>query len=59
MKEMHEKVLMYVANCWDNYRCSDKDKVNRIIDEVISDNPEETDFTRLGMIAKRRCMMEE
>lgn len=55
---MHDKVLMYVKTCWDNYRCSDKDEVNRIIAEVITENPDEKSFVKLGVIAKRRCMGE-
>ena len=55
---MHDKVLMYVMTCWDNYRCSDKDEVNRIINEVIKENPDEKSFVKLGVIAKRRCMGE-
>ena len=55
---MHDKVLMYVMTCWDNYRCADKDEVNRIINEVIKENPDEKSFVKLGVIAKRRCMGE-
>lgn len=55
---MHDKVLMYVRTCWDNYRCADKDEVNRIINEVIKENPDEKSFVKLGVIVKRRCMGE-
>ena len=51
---MYDKVHMYVRT----YRCADKDEIKRIINEVIKDNPDETDWVRLGVIAKRRCMGE-
>jgi len=55
---LYDKVHMYVRMCWDNYRCADKDEVKRIINEVIEANPNETDWVRLGVQAKRRCMGE-
>lgn len=53
---MHNKVHMYVMTCWDAYRCADKDEVKRVIDEVINENPDETDWVKLGVICKRRLM---
>lgn len=55
---LYDKVHMYVRTCWDNYRCADKDEVKRIINEVIEANPNETDWVRLGVQAKRRCIGE-
>ena len=55
---MYDKVHMYVRTCWDNYRCADKDEVKRIINEVIEDNPNETDWVKLEVMAKRRCIGE-
>ncbi|MBQ2635342.1 MAG: hypothetical protein IJG09_01375 [Methanobrevibacter sp.] len=55
---MYDKVLWYVSTCWDNYRCADKNEVKRIIQEVIADNPDETSYVKLGMLAKRRCIGE-
>ena len=55
---LYDKVHMYVRTCWDNYRCADKDEVKRIINEVIEANPNETDWVKLGVIAKRRCIGE-
>lgn len=55
---MKNKVLKYVANCWDSYRCADKRDVERIINEVIAENPGETSYVKLGMLAKRRCIGE-
>ena len=56
--EMKRKVHKYVRNCWDSYRCADKKEVDRIINEVIQENPNETDYIKLGVIAKRRCIGE-
>ena len=53
---MYDKVHMYVRTCWDNYRCADKEKVKHIICEVIRENPDETDWVKLGVKAKRRLM---
>ena len=39
---LHDKVLWYVATCWDHYRCADKDEVKRIIREVVDENPQKT-----------------
>ena len=55
---IYDKVHTYVRTCWDNYRCADKDEVKRIINEVIEANPNETDWVKLGVIVKRRCMGE-
>ena len=55
---LHEKVHWYVRTCWDHYRCADKKEVERIIQEVIDENPNETDYVKLGMFAKRRCIGE-
>lgn len=58
MKTLEEKVSWYVSTCWDQYRCADKEEVKRIINEVIEENPNETDYVKLGMLAKRRCIGE-
>ena len=55
---MKDKVLWYVATCWDHYRCADKDEVKRIVQEVIDENPDINDYVKLGVIVKRRCMGE-
>ena len=55
---MKNKIHNYVKACWDRYRCADKDEINRIIQEVIDENPNETDWVKLGVIAKRRCIGE-
>ena len=56
--KMNDKILWYVSTCWDNYRCAAKDEVKRIIQEVIADNPEISDYIKLGVLAKRRCQGE-
>lgn len=58
MIKMYDKVHMYVRTCWDNYRCADKKEVERVINEVIKENPDETDWVKLGVKAKRRLMEE-
>lgn len=55
---MYDKVHMYVRTCWDSYRCADKKEVERVINEVIKENPDETDWVKLGVKAKRRLMEE-
>lgn len=55
---LHEKVHWYVRTCWDQYRCADKEGVQRIIKEIIEENPDETNYVKLGMLAKRRCIGE-
>ena len=55
---MRDKVLKYVISCWYDSRCYDKEDILRIIDEVIAENPEEKRVTKLGMLAKRRCIGE-
>ena len=55
---MHDDIHRYLKNCWDMYRCSDKREVERIIREVIAENPNETNYVKLGMLAKRRCIGE-
>lgn len=55
---LNEKVHNYVKSCWDAYRCADKEEINRIIQEVIQENPNETDWVKLGVIVKRRCIGE-
>ena len=55
---MQDKVLWYVRTCWDSYRCADKKKKKRIIQEVIEENPDIKDHVKLGVIAKRRCIGE-
>lgn len=56
--ELYDKVLWYVSTCWDSYRCADKKEIERIINEVIAENPDETDYVKLGVKAKRRCIGE-
>ena len=56
---LHDKILWYVATCWDHYRCADKDEVKRIIREVVDENPHLKDnYVKLRVLAKRRCMGE-
>ena len=55
---LHEKVHWYVRTCWDSYRCADKKEVEKIINEVIAENPDETNYVKLGVLAKRRCIGE-
>ena len=55
---MKNKVKMYVYNCWYGVRCHKKEEIEKIIEEVIKENPDETDYTKLGMISKRRCQNE-
>lgn len=56
--EMKAKVHRYVRNCWDSYRCADKKEIERIIDEVLQEYPDETNHVKLGVIVKRRCIGE-
>lgn len=55
---MKQKVIMYVYNTWYGVHCHKREDVERIVDEVITENPTEKDFMKLGVIAKRRCMHE-
>ena len=55
---MKQKVTMYVYNCYYGIRCLDKKDIDRIINEVIQDNPNETDFVKLGVKVKRRLASE-
>lgn len=57
-KTFKQKIHWYVSTCWDRYRCADKEEVERIIDEVIKDNPDETSWIKLGVKVKRRCIGE-
>lgn len=58
MKPIEEKISWYIRTCWDQYRCADKEEVQRIIKEIITENPNETNYVKLGMLAKRRCIGE-
>lgn len=55
---MRDKVITYVYSCWYGVRCHERKDIERIIDEVIAENPDIKDFTKLGVIAKRRCQGE-
>lgn len=55
---MRNKVLQYVTSCWYDSRCHKKEDILRIIDEILAENPNETQITKLGMLAKRRCIGE-
>ena len=57
-EEKIEKVNRYVEMCWYNYHCYDRNKIMKIITDIVNENPEETNHTRLGMLAKRRCIGE-
>lgn len=51
---MYEKTRTYVYNTLYGIRCYRKEDVERIIREVVEDNPNEHSHVKLGMIAKRR-----
>lgn len=55
---MRTKVINYVYNYWYNVRCHKKEDIERIVDEIILENPEESNPNKLGMLAKRRCQNE-
>ena len=55
---MRKKVLDYVLTCWYDSRCYKKEDILKIIDQVISENPDETRITKLGLLSKRRCIGE-
>lgn len=55
---LHKKVVNYVYNSWYGVHCHNREDIERICSEVIKENPDETNFTKLGLIAKRRCMGE-
>ena len=51
---MFNKVLTYVYNCTYGIRCHKREDIERIVKEVIEENPDETSHVKLGVIAKRR-----
>ena len=53
---MYNKVLTYVYNCWYGVHCHKKEDIEKIVKEIIKENPNETRITKLGMLAKRRCI---
>ena len=55
---MKQKVITYIYNCWYDVHCHKKEDIERIVEQVIQENPNETNYTRLGMLAKRRCIAE-
>ena len=58
MRTMQDKVLTYVYNCWYGVRCHKREDIERIVEQIIQENPNETNYTMLGMLAKRRCIAE-
>lgn len=58
MKTLEDKVLSYVYTCWYGVRCHNREDIERIVKEIILENPDEKSFTKLGMLAKRRCQSE-
>lgn len=58
MENLEEKVYWYVSTCWDQFRCANKEEIRKIIKEVITENPDETNYIKLGMLSKRRCIGE-
>ena len=58
MRTMNDKVLTYVYNCWYGVRCHKREDIERIVTETVNEHPDETSYTKLGMIAKRRCQNE-
>ena len=55
---MKDKVIRYVYTCWYGSRCHKREDIERIVEEVISENPGITNHVKLGMLAKRRCQSE-
>ena len=55
---MRTKVINYVYNCWYWVKCHKKEDIERIVDEIILENPDVKNTTKLGMLAKRRCQNE-
>ena len=55
---MRTKVIWYVYATWYGVHCHDRKDIERIIDQVIQENPDLNDYVKLGVIAKRRCMNE-
>ena len=55
---MKDKVLSYVYSTWYQSKCHKKEDIERVICDVIRENPEEADIVKLGVKAKRRCISE-
>lgn len=55
---MKNKVMTYVYNCWYDVHCHKREDIEKIVEQIIEENPHITNYTKLGMLAKRRCMNE-
>ena len=55
---MRNKIIWYVYATWYGVHCHKREDVEKIIDQVIQENPDITDHVKLGVIAKRRCIAE-
>lgn len=58
MKTMYEKTLTYVYNCLYGIRCYKREDIERIVQETVDENPNETCPVKLGVKAKRRIQGE-
>lgn len=55
---MRDKVIWYVYTTWYGVHCHKREDVENIIDQVITENPDETNYVKLGVKARRRCQSE-
>ena len=55
---MKDKVIWYVYTTWYQSKCHDRKDIERIVDTIIKENPNETNYVKLGVKARRRCQSE-
>ena len=55
---MYKKTLTYVYNCTYGIRCYKREDIERVVKEVVDENPDETSHVKLGVKAKRRIQGE-
>ena len=55
---MKTKIIQYVYSTWYQSKCYDREDIERIIDQVIAENPDENNHVKLGMKARRKCQAE-
>lgn len=55
---MKDKVIWYVYATWYGVHCHKREDIEKIVDQVITENQDVTSYVKLGILAKRRCQNE-
>ena len=55
---MKDKVIWYVYATWYGVHCHKREDIEKIVDQVITENQDITNYVKLGILAKRRCQNE-